>query len=223
MVGSVDTRERILDSAARLIQTRSYHGFSFQDIAEEVGIRKASLYHYFASKDAVALAVLNRATASVTVKMEKLAQREPIERLEGYFDMFRVLHRKGERMCPGGAFGSVFDAVSSSVQAALHRFAKLHLDLLEGIVREGVERGQFQTSDQRPRNVAMQIAAGVQGALLMGRLTGDPHVLDTVAAEFRSYLGYVPTSPPQTHADKRTPSIAIGPPIEASVNRQRPR
>ena len=29
----------------------------------------------------------------------------------------------------------------------------------------------------------MQILAGVQGALLMGRLTGDPHVIDTVAGE----------------------------------------
>jgi hypothetical protein len=35
----------------------------------------------------------------------------------------------------------------------------------------------------------MQILAGVQGALLMGRLTGDPHVIDTIAVELRSYLG----------------------------------
>ena len=43
----MDTREKILNSAQGLIQTRSFHGFSFQDIANEVGIRKASLYHYF--------------------------------------------------------------------------------------------------------------------------------------------------------------------------------
>ena len=92
-------------------------------------------------------------------------------------------------MCPGGSFGAVFDAVSSPVQGALHRFAKIHLDWLEGIVREGVERGQLQIGDQRPRDVAMQIVAGVQGALLMGRLTGDPHVIDMVAAELRSYFG----------------------------------
>ena len=55
-------REKILNQPQRLVQTRSFHGFSFQDIADEVGIRKASLYHYFNSKDAVALAVLQRAT-----------------------------------------------------------------------------------------------------------------------------------------------------------------
>jgi hypothetical protein len=91
-------------------------------------------------------------------------------------------------MCPGGSFGSVFGAISPSLQTALHRFAKMHLDLLEDIVREGSERGQFMIRDQRPRDVAMQIVAG---ALLMGRLTGDPHAIDTVVAEFRNYLGYV--------------------------------
>ena len=48
-----------------------------------------------------------------------------------------VIHGKGERMCPGGSFGAVLDAISSPVQAALHRFAKMHLDWLEGTVREG--------------------------------------------------------------------------------------
>jgi TetR/AcrR family transcriptional repressor of nem operon len=186
----MDTRTKILDSAQRLIQTRSFQGFSFQDIADEVGIRKASLYHYFDSKDAIALAVLERAAEWVGAGMDKLEDREPTERLEGYFDMYRIIHGKGERMCPGGSFGAVLDAVSSPVQATLYRFAKMHLDWLEGVVREGVNRGQFKIGDQRPRDIATQIAAGVQGALLVGRLTGEPHALDTVATEFRNYLGY---------------------------------
>src|SRR6188472_2065613 len=143
----MSTKEKILDAAQDLIQTRSFHGFSYQDMADRVGIRKPSLYHHFDSKDAIALAVLER-----------------------YFEMFRDIHGKGERMCPGGSFASVFDGVSSSVQSTLHRFTKLHLDLLESIIREGAERGQFQIKDQRPRDVAMQILAGAQGALMIGRL-----------------------------------------------------
>lgn len=190
----MSTRQKILDSAQRLIQTRSFHGFSFQDIADEVGIRKASLYHYFDSKDQVALAVLERAANWVGARFEKLEGLEPAERLEGYFDIFRTIHGKGERMCPGGSFGAVFDAVATPVQGALYRFVKMHLDWLENVVREGVERGQFHIGDQRPRDVAMQILAGVQGALLMGRLSGDRHVIDTVAAEFTSYLGCAPST-----------------------------
>ena len=189
----MSTKEKILDAAQDLIQTRSFHGFSFQDVADRVGIRKASLYHHFDSKDAVALAVLERSADWVRTQLTKVDGEDPAARLERYFEMFRAIHGKGERMCPGGSFASVFGGVSSSVQSTLHRFTKLHLDLLESIIREGVERGQFQIKDQRPRDVAMQIFAGVQGALMIGRLTGDAHVIDAVAAEFRSYLGYVPT------------------------------
>jgi TetR/AcrR family transcriptional repressor of nem operon len=201
------TREKILNSAQRLIQTRSFHGFSFQDIADEVGIRKASLYHYFDSKDAIALAVLERAADWVNAQMQDVEEKEPRDRLEAYFRMFGVIHGKGERMCPGGSFASVFDAVSSPVQAALHCFTKMHLDWLESIIREGVARGQFEIGDQRPRDVAMQIVAGVQGALLAGRLTGDPHVLEIVAVELRTYLGCVPKEVTKT---SRSATKAVG-------------
>ena len=191
-IGSMDTRERILDSAQRLTQTRSFHGFSFQDIADEVGVRKASLYHHFDSKDDVAVAMLQRAADWVSAQIKSAEGLEPSERLETYFDLFRQIHGKGERMCPGGSFAAVFGAVSSPVQAALHRFAKMHLDWLEDVVRDGVELGQFTIGDQRPRDVATQISAGVQGALLVGRLTSDRHVISVMAEGIRRYLGYAP-------------------------------
>ena len=78
--------------------------------------------------------------------------------------------------------------IPSSVQSALHRFTKLHLDLLESIIRGSPERG-----NQRPRrHVAMQIFAGALSADHRERLTGDTHAIDAVASEFRSYLDYIP-------------------------------
>jgi hypothetical protein len=62
------------------------------------------------------------------------------------------------------------------------------------VVRDGAEQGQFTVDDQRPRDVAAQILAGVQGALLVGRLTSDRHVLGVVAEGTRRYLGYAPKS-----------------------------
>ena len=188
----MDTRNKILNSAQRLIQTRSFEGFSFQDIADEVGIRKASLYHHFDSKDAVAIAVLKRGGDWVFGKLEATKELAPTERLERYIDLFRDLGGKAERMCPGGSFASVFGAVSPSVQRALHAFTKMQLDWLEGTVREGAASGAFAIGEQAPRDVALQIFSSVQGALLTGRLTSDPGVLDAVATELRTYLRYTP-------------------------------
>jgi TetR/AcrR family transcriptional repressor of nem operon len=188
----METRTKILNSAQRLIQTRSFEGFSFQDIADEVGIRKASLYHHFDSKDAVAIGVLKRGADWVIGQLDATKELAPPERLERYFDLFHDLHGKAERMCPGGSFASVLGAVSPAVQRALHAFTKMHLDWLEGVVREGAALGAFEIGEQAPRNVALQIFSSVQGALLTGRLTADPGVLDAVATELRTYLRYTP-------------------------------
>ena len=188
----METRTKILNSAQRLIQTRSFEGFSFQDIADEVGIRKASLYHHFDSKDAVAIGVLKRGADWVTGQLDATKELAPPERLERYFDLFHDLHGKAERMCPGGSFASVLGAVSPAVQRALHAFTKMHLDWLEGVVREGAELGAFEIGEQAPRDVALQVFSSVQGALLTGRLTADPGVLDAVATELRTYLRYTP-------------------------------
>ena len=117
---------------------------------------------------------LHRSTVRPTTQLEEADGRDPADRLERYFDLFRTLHGKGERLCPGGSFAAVLDAVSSPVQSALHSFTKMHLDWLEDVVREGVARGQFTIGEQRPRDVAVQIFASVQGALIPGRLISDP-------------------------------------------------
>jgi len=44
--------EEIIDAAARVFAERGYHGASTQDIADVLGMRQASLYYYFASKEA---------------------------------------------------------------------------------------------------------------------------------------------------------------------------
>ncbi|MEZ5706577.1 MAG: TetR/AcrR family transcriptional regulator [Burkholderiaceae bacterium] len=41
--------------------TRSYLGLNFQTLADQVGIRKASLYHHFASKEALGVALVDEA------------------------------------------------------------------------------------------------------------------------------------------------------------------
>src|SRR5258708_23007248 len=53
-------KEEILDVATSLFAERGYDGASMNDVAERVGMRKASLFYHFATKDALYEAVLNR-------------------------------------------------------------------------------------------------------------------------------------------------------------------
>jgi AcrR family transcriptional regulator len=53
-------KEEILATATQLFAERGYEGASMGDLAERVGLRKASLFHHYASKDELYCAVLER-------------------------------------------------------------------------------------------------------------------------------------------------------------------
>jgi len=58
-------REEILDEAMALFAERGYEGTSMSELAERVGLRKASLFHHFASKEVLYAAVLARLVEEV--------------------------------------------------------------------------------------------------------------------------------------------------------------
>ena len=65
-------REEILDEATQLFAERGYEGTSMADLAEKVGLRKASLFHHFASKEVLYAAVLARLIERVGSEIAKV-------------------------------------------------------------------------------------------------------------------------------------------------------
>ena len=55
-----ETRERVLQAAARLFSRRGYSGVSIADVALAAGVSKAGLLHHFASKETLFLSVAER-------------------------------------------------------------------------------------------------------------------------------------------------------------------
>jgi TetR/AcrR family transcriptional regulator len=77
-------KDAILDEATRLFAERGYEGTSMADLAERVGLRKASLFHHFASKEQLRKAVLERLVQRVTSTLAK-ATTEAEARGDGAF------------------------------------------------------------------------------------------------------------------------------------------
>ena len=109
------TRDQILGAARELIATRSYLGFSFQDVADAVGVRKASLYHHFPSKEALGVAVLRDAIQGFRRRDEAKA-RTPRESLDAYFRMYRNGLRAGSAVCPAGALAPGWDCINDELR-----------------------------------------------------------------------------------------------------------
>jgi TetR/AcrR family transcriptional repressor of nem operon len=175
-----DTREQILRVARKLIQTRSYLGFSFQDIANLVGIRKPSLYHHFPSKEALGVEVLRRSTEAFEVWTAAMTI-PPARKLDAYIRMFRDTLHAGQQMCPAGALAPGWDCIDAELRAAVQALRRTQIDWLTGVL---AELGPPRQARQR----AGYLFAACQGSLLSARMTGDVADFDDAIALARRSL-----------------------------------
>jgi AcrR family transcriptional regulator len=77
--------DEIVDAAARVFAERGYHGTTTQAIADVLGMRQASLYYYFPSKEAALEVVCLRGTDGFVEAAEVVVEGEgaPLEKLAG--------------------------------------------------------------------------------------------------------------------------------------------
>jgi TetR/AcrR family transcriptional repressor of nem operon len=176
-----DTRAQILRVARNLIRTRSYLGFSFQDIADEIGIRKPSLYHHFASKQALGVEVLRQATAAFEA-WAAATPPAPRSKLAAYFNMYRKGLRAGHGVCPAGAVACGWDCIDAELRAAVRCLRDAQISWLSGVLSEiGVRRRRH-----RSRDTAACVFAACQGALLSARMTGAVEDFDAAVSQVRA-------------------------------------
>lgn len=69
-----NTRQRILNAAARLFRERGFHATTTRAISEIVGILSGSLFHYFKSKEQMLLEVMNDAAVQLCVRAENAVE-----------------------------------------------------------------------------------------------------------------------------------------------------
>src|SRR3990172_8516646 len=67
------TRQEIIGAAIQLFNQNGYHATSMQDVAQVLTIQKPSLYHHFAGKEAILLAILENGMERLTGQLEEIA------------------------------------------------------------------------------------------------------------------------------------------------------
>jgi len=164
------TATRILDVAERLLQTRGYNGFSYADIAEELGITKASLHHHFATKADLGSALVRRYAEQFTVALQAIDASAPsaLGKLERYVQLYEQVVR-GERLCLCGMLAAEYGTLPRPMQEQIRKF----FDANETWLAAAIEQGR-RTAELRGRGAATDLARMLLGVLEGAMLVAHP-------------------------------------------------
>lgn len=185
-----ETADRILDLAETLIQTRGYSAISYQDIADGVGIRKASIHYHFPSKGDLGAAVVDRYAqrfGDMVTAMIADPTVSALKILEGYTRPFLEFSETADRVCLCGALAGEYPALPQAMQSRVDRFFTDHQRWLAEILDRGARDGEF-ILPAGAADVARSVFSALQGALLVKRATGDGAQVRSVVAVIKAQL-----------------------------------
>jgi TetR/AcrR family transcriptional regulator, transcriptional repressor for nem operon len=180
---SADTREKLLAAAEVLVRQRGWSGFSYADLAEVVGLRKASIHHHFPSKEDLGYALVEAYGDRYDRALETIVAESDngLARVEAYAKLY--LHGlREEQGCLAAAMAAELAILPARIRAAVAIFFERHIAWLKRILTEGRANGTIG-ADVKPAQSARLIVATLEGALMMERLLGGPAGFkDTMAA-----------------------------------------
>jgi AcrR family transcriptional regulator len=184
----------IIEAAARVFAARGFHGATTQDIADVLGIRQASLYYYFASKEAALELVC-------------------LKGVEGFFEAAKAIASG-----PGSASNRLARLIDSHLSPLLDRsdFVRVFLNerqhlptesrrrigkwsrglerIFEDVLKEGVRKGEFR-SDIDTRLTTLAILGMANAVASWYRNEEVP--IERISVEFARLVGEgIRTAPP---------------------------
>jgi TetR/AcrR family transcriptional regulator, transcriptional repressor for nem operon len=123
-----ETAERLMDLAEARIREAGYRGFSFRDLAAEIGIKSASVHHHFPTKAGMAAAVARRYGGRFFELVARRHDESGDDVIAIYRSAFRSAIERDGRMCLNGVPGAEAGGLPPEVVAEIEMFFRRCID-----------------------------------------------------------------------------------------------
>lgn len=165
-----ESARAILDAAERRMRVGGLGGFSFREIAVDVGVKSSSVHYHFPTKEKLAAAVVRRYTKQVSeyIDQRMVSDSDPIR---VWTQVMRETVLSEGRMCPCTVLGAVALDLSKEVATEVQAFFQMCLGKL---VVAGLSR-----------NRASELLATLIGALVVTNALSDREEYDRATSELR--------------------------------------
>lgn len=189
---AADTRARLLDAALSVIRRKGYPATTVDDLCAEAGVTKGSFFHYFKSKDALALAAIehwNTMTGALFAQAPYHAPADPRDRVLAYLE-FREQLIAGELpefTCLLGTTVQETYATHPALRAACDAGIRGHA----ATVAEDLALAKARyapDADWEPMTIALYTQATLQGAFILAKAAGGPDIARACVRLLRDHV-----------------------------------
>ena len=173
------TRSRIVNAAADLMYQHGVDRTSLDEVMAASGVSKSQLYHYFADKDALVLAVIIlQAERVLDAQQPHLESLDSLPAIRAWRDAFVRLNKMAHyRGCPLGSLASELANDSEHARKRLAASFATWRDRIERGLKKMRERGELAASAD-PSELAIALLTAVQGGLLLAKTTHSSRPLE---------------------------------------------
>lgn len=175
-------KDVLIETASRLFRLRGYYGVGLNDIIEESGIPKGSLYHYFQNgKDELAIEAINYSKLLVINEIQEVFERikDPVSAIQAHIFQLSEIFGEGSTLIgsPIGTIAGEKHSTSEPIRIA----CQLAFDDWQSIyIKKLIEAG-FE--EKHSEDLSYVLNAMIEGGILLSLTKKSGKPLQAIAEQ----------------------------------------
>ncbi|MDQ1276737.1 MAG: TetR/AcrR family transcriptional regulator, transcriptional repressor for nem operon [Euryarchaeota archaeon] len=184
------TKQQILHYARHFLQCQGYNGFSYKDISQKLGIKNASIHHYYPKKEDLVAALLEESRKNLVENIAQIVKSggSARQQLQYYFDYALKEFDEGKSICPPGSVILNFEELPEEVKKQNLLLLQCILDWITKVLRTGLEQKEFKFSDPVEARAEVVVET-LMGARLLSSIQGRKTLVRSISI-IKSDLGW---------------------------------
>lgn len=179
---SSSTKEELLHEASRMLLSKGLNGFSLQELASSLNIKKASLFHHYPSKNALAVELYRFYQNAFISWTQKYSHLPAEKQIINYAERLTTWICEKQRVCPVGALSLEWSLVDPALQEEIVKLHKIQKEWLTKLFKEIKAEQGLRVPIQ---DAVLQTMGLFQGSIQLARINNDPEM---VKKNLKSYL-----------------------------------
>lgn len=169
----INRKSQIIELTIKNIQEKGYLSFSYDDLAKELGVTKASIHYHFEKKGDLGIAVCDRIQEDLEKTFSEIKQAS-IKAMDKplAFISERIQHINENGVCPISALQTDYNYLPTSMQQKVHKLSQVEIDFLTELLKDSKKEGAIQNAEDLEA-LAVLLISSTKGGLQYKRVLGD--------------------------------------------------